>query len=263
MYLHRPQAEIVTIVFQHIPNPQDVRAVMLHGSRTDGRAIAESDYDLAIICDRVEVSHMGFYHEGMPYSCNFYPSEVVQADKMDHRIAFSCFRAEPLYDADGTGENFVQIANAVVEESSRTTEKRRREIESYLGSLAMAAQGTGIAAAHARAKLLLHGLDLSFLYHGMPDVGRKRELEILLRDDPKLFDLYVKALMPGAPFGDVQAWLDAALSESFKADSMNWEFSTPAKIAEITVTDSFGRTRSVRDLIDARYYELKRFAQMD
>ena len=263
MYLHRPQEEIVSIVFEHIPNPQDVRAVMLHGSRTDGRAIAESDYDLAIICNRVEVAHLGFYHEDVPYSCNFYPSEVVQTDKMDHRIAFSCFRAEPLFDADGTGERFVQIANSLVEESSRATEKRRREIEGYLDSLAMTAQGTGVAAAHARAKLLLHGLDMSFLYHGMPDVGRKRELEILLRDDPELFDLYVKALMPGAPFDDVQAWLDAALSEPFKADSMNWEFSTPAKIAEITVTDLFGRTRTVRDLIDARYHELKCFAETD
>ena len=256
MRLHRPEAEIVSIIFDHIPNPRDVRAVMLYGSRADGRAVADSDYDLAIICDPVEVDQMGFFHEGISYSCFFYPSRIVQPGKMDYRTAFFCFRAKPLYDPDGIGARFARISDSLVAQGSKATGKRCREIEDYLESLAVMARGVDAAADHARTRLLLHGLDMSFLYHGMPDVGCKRELEVLLRDDPDLFDCYVRALLPGAPFEDVRAWLDAALSEPFKADSMDLEFPAPAKIDGIAVTDLDGRTWSVRDLIRSRHRKL-------
>ena len=108
----------------------------------------------------------------------------------------------------------------------------------------------------ARIDCLLLSLDYMFLYHGMPDVGGKKELEVLLRDDPKLFDLFVQAILPGATFEDAYAWLNVAKQEPFKANSFNIEFEN-SKIDSLIVKNRYGEMYNIRMLFISYKHNLK------
>ena len=79
-----------------------------------------------------------------------------------------------------------------------------------------------------------------------PDVGAKKELDLLLRDDPALFDLFIHAILPDATFEDAYAWLDAAKKEPFKANSFHIEFDEPSKLPLYTATNRLGQTYIVK-----------------
>lgn len=275
MILHCSIEELVEIIKSHIPHPEDVQAIMLYGSRADGRAHERSDYDLAIIQSPCATDYVKFIHDDMPYSCYFYPPDIATAENMNSRTAFFCFRSKPIYDPTGIGTQFAKIADEHVERASQTSPERQEQIENHLAHLMqkakdidaeakLAAQGNlpntlelEAQAEKSRIDCLFLSLDYLFLYHGMPDVGKKRELEVLLRDDPVLFDLFVQAVLPGATFEDAYAWFEAAKQEPFKANSFNVEFDEPAKITTRTATNRQGQTYAVRQMFLSYKYGLK------
>ena len=275
MVLHCPTDELVAIIKSHIPHPENVQAIMLHGSRADGRAHEHSDYDLAIIQSPCSADHVTFMHDGMPYSCHFYPPEIATAENMTSHTAFFVFRAKPLFDPTEIGAQFAKAADEHVARASQASPGRREQIENHLAYLMQnakdldseakqASQGNrsnhselAAQAEKARIDCLILSLDYMFLYHGMPDVGGKRELDVLLRDDPALFDLFVQAILPGATFEDAYAWFKAAKQELFKANSLNVEFGEPSKIALRTAINRQGQTYFVKQLFLSYKYGLK------
>lgn len=275
MILHCSVEELVAIIKSHIPHPEDVQAIMLYGSRADGRARERSDYDLAIIQSPCAADHVKFIHDDMPYSCYFYPPEIVTAENMTSTTAFFCFRSKPIYDPTGIGTQFARVADEHVERASQTSPERQEQIKNHLAYLMQKAKDIDAEAKLAgqknlanslelksqaeksRIDCLLLSLDYLFLYHGMPDVGKKKELDVLLRDDPVLFNLFVQAILPDATFDDAYAWFEAAKQEPFKANSLNVEFNEPSKIATCTATNRRGQTYVVRQMILSYKYGLK------
>ena len=277
MILHCPIDELVAIIKSHIPNAENVQTIMLHGSRADGRAYEYSDYDLVIIQDPCVKKRMSFVHDNIPFSCRFFSPEATTAKNMTSEIAFFCFRLKPLYDPMGIGRELAKAVDNHVKKASKTTSDRQEQIEKYFAYLMQTAKDIDSKAKQvkkeslsksleleekankARIDCLLLSLDYMFLYHGMPDVGGKKELEVLLRDDPKLFNLFVQAILPGATFEDAYAWLEAAKQEPFKANSFNIEFENP-KIDSLIVTNRQGEMYNVRMLFISYKQGLKPIA---
>ena len=270
MILHCPINELVDIIKSHIPNAENVQAIMLHGSRADGRANKYSDYDLVIIQNPCVEKRILFTHDNIPYSCRCFSPEVITTNNMTSEIAFFCFKLKSLYDPMGIGMEFAKAVDENVEKASKTTPERQEQIEKYLAYLMQIAKDIDSKAKQstkdqleleekankARIDCLLLSLDYMFLYHGMPDVGGKKELEVLLRDDPKLFDLFVQAILPGATFEDAYAWLNAAKQEPFKANSFNIEFENP-KIDSLIVKNRYGEMYNIRMLFISYKHNLK------
>ena len=266
MILHRPVEEIVDIIKNHIPKPDHVLAIMLYGSRADGRAHKDSDYDLAIIQNPCSTVHISFFHDKIGFNCYFYPPRIATPECMTSNPAFFCFRSKPLYDPTGIGAQFTKVADDHVERASRVSPERQEQIVNHLAYLMQEAKDLDAQAKQAaqedlsdrsdldtlaekaRIKCLFLSLDYMFLYHGMPDVGAKKELDLLLRDDPALFDLFIHAILPDATFEDAYAWLDAAKKEPFKANSFHIEFDEPSKLPLYTATNRLGQTYIVKQL---------------
>ena len=270
MILHCPINELIAIIKSHIPNAENVQAIMLHGSRADGRAHEHSDYDLIIIQNPCVEDHVTFIHDNIPYSCHLYPPEIASINNMTSKIAFFCFGLKPLYDSTGIGAEFVKVVDKHVKKASQTTRERQEQIEKHLAYLMQIAKDIDSKAKQstkdqleleekvnkARIDCLLLSLDYMFLYHGMPDVGGKKELEVLLRDDPKLFDLFVQAILPGATFEDAHMWLEAAKQKPFKANSFDVEFEKP-KVDSYIATNRQGKMYNVKQLFLSYKYGLK------
>ena len=257
MILHCSIDELVAIINSHIPHPENVQAIMLHGSRADGRAHKHSDYDLIIIQNQCVADHITFIHDNIPYSCHCFSPEIATAENMTSQIAFFCFGLKPLFDPTGIGAEFVKTVDKHVEKASKSSPKRQEQIENHLAYLMQIAEDSDSKA--KQIDCLLLSLDYMFLYHGMPDVGGKKELELLLRDDPKLFDLFVQAILPGATLEDARVWLEAAKQEPFKANSFNVEFEKP-KVDSYIATNRQGETYNVKQLFLSYKHGLKPMA---
>lgn len=240
-------------VRNHVPEDCSVDAVFLFGSRASHRNTPNSDIDILVLGE-CGFTQIVFHEDGFRYAVSSMRPDILDADRIPLAAASFFTDLCPVWDPRQYGPALRAKLNDAAHEGARLSDQRKAAIEARIDTLrsthAKRCAHNPFSEETLRLKhaLLRESLDLAFLYHGQPDPGCKKGVDLLLRDDPNKAMLFGKAALPSATFEDVDRWLDAAFTTDFRADFFNGEFAGAPHSFEITLSDAQGKAWTLRDL---------------
>jgi len=201
----------------------EVEALILFGSRADGRAGEWSDVDFYAF--HREGGHRVWRTEalGREVRCFSYNAAVLKTECT--LPEFSVVKIGiPVYDPYGMGALFLEKIKKGRENAPRMPEEAKRRLRAWIESMLSAAFLGTPEANYLRLRATVRCLEALFLLSGQIYPGEKMACMMLERDAPEAFRLYMRAISKNAGEEDVRAWANAALYRKWPVNAVDFWF---------------------------------------
>lgn len=225
MYLpdNRCMDDVVEEALRAVRAMSDVDTVILFGSRAEGRATEHSDVDLFAFRSDGDYCLLETTALGRDVRCYVYNSAVLST-ACSLPCFYVAFPGIPIYDPNKLGAEFLAKVERAIQSIPPSTPQIKEHIRHfYRSALDTAFLGTP-KSDFMRLRLLTRGPDILFALNDFLYCGKKRALAVLRRDEPKVYEIFAKALSPAATKEDVTLWAQTVLYRKINLDLWNSDF---------------------------------------
>lgn len=206
----------------------DADAILLFGSRADGRAREDSDVDLFALCP---IGGMEVYDAealGRRVRCYAYNSAILESDCSLPRLHVA-MEGVPVYDPKGYGALFLEKLHRALRKLPKTSPEAKAQMKKWISDLEAAAFAGTPESDFIRARLLVRSLEILFLLNDQRYPSKSLAYAILKRDAPEAFRLFRSALAQNATEEDVRRWVEAALYHPWPVNALDYQFERGAQ----------------------------------
>lgn len=184
--------------------------ILLYGSRADGSAGPDSDWDIAAFADVPQVVRITRPIEAGFLDVFICPDSQLDAPTPEH---LKLVGAAILLERDGAGQRLLRRLDDMMSAGPETLPADELQARRDWARKMLVRIRRGDAEGHyRRAWLLTALLEDYFALRGVWYQGPKKSLAWLSRNDPAAHAAFVAALAPGAPDEAIVALVDAVLA---------------------------------------------------
>lgn len=201
---------VLTYICDHLITGHQAHTVLLYGSRADGSATADSDYDVMAFAPVERVIRDARYHEGDYLDIFIYPEQMLA----EPSEALLHLRSAQILRQRGTeAEAFLAHLDALFKHGPAPLppdEVRARM--AWIPKMLTRMQRGDAEGNYRRAWLLFQLLEDYFHLRQRWYLGPKRSLALLEREDPGVYAKFSAALEPGASRKSIEALAAAVMN---------------------------------------------------
>jgi predicted nucleotidyltransferase len=189
--------------------------ILLYGSRARGDATPHSDWDVVCVGNVAKTEHRGWWEEGAFLDVFVYAELPTESLEPDH---LGLLGGRILVDERGLAEPFLRkLAEYHARGPAPMPEHHRQMLHTWVTKTVERArrglQDEADLEAHFRRYWLLKDLlEMSYQLRGRWFPGPKVALTSLKDEDPALWQLFARALAPGADFASLEGLATAVIA---------------------------------------------------
>lgn len=227
--------EILGNVYKHI-DKNNINAVLLRGSRATNRNNPESDVDVVVLAKIVQPRSIIFKDSNrVRYNIRIFDDSFLNISfKTDDYRFFYGMRI--LLDKNGIGKKLIDRINEYERYVCSSLDKLNPEYKDYLYELLEFVEGEDeLLSKFAKAKILYESPAYLARFNGYNLIGFKTIIDCLVRDNPDLANIYLKALSKDSKKQDIKDWIDSAFKDLCGIDVLNSDFNTCKKSYDLYI----------------------------
>lgn len=257
-YCARPltEEELLKNTFAQL-DADDVRAVLLRGSRATFRDNPYSDVDLVVLTERKRGTILSFRDtDGIRYHISVFDRAASEGSTAK-RICRLFYGLRPIYDPEGAGKRLTETLDAAEKALCAKLPKGDFEGRDYLLRLvSLMERADADTAFFIRMKLLYEFPAFLASYHGFRLIGFKAVTDCLIRDDRALAMLYAAALHPESGKAEIETLIRRAFDGLCALNVLDTDFTHSEKAFDISVGGEtmyrlYGRCAGFMEALDA------------
>ena len=213
----------------------EIAALLLHGSRVDGRCTGKSDYDLLIVHSNKQQKHFGFVRGGASFSCNCISFPIPEADNNADYLRFY-YPSRVIYDKDGSGLLLKKAIDDCCE--NYKAKEDCKDYKEFLKELISRMRRRDADESFYKAFFIYCAPIFLAECNGQISLGPKRNVALLLRDDPELVGLFGKVLLPESGADEAERFYQSAFHRKVLLHTKDQYCSNIPDLNDVVISDA-------------------------